>query len=256
MSKAQAVRAARTRVFFGKDFGVRAKAVWVREMLPLWDSQPHRRTPVLTILIILGCLGVFGYEVLLLLAPKGDAALEAFIREFALVPKRLLEAWADPLQWRTVLSSMFLHGGVAHVLGNCWFLWVFGNNVEDRLGFFGFGLFYVICGVAAAGAQVLAGPGSVVPMIGASGAISGVLGAYLVFYPRAWVVALVPWIVPVLPVPAVIFLGLWFFAQTWAGVGSLMSGTTGAGGVAWWAHAGGFVAGAMIAMLLPRGKRR
>jgi membrane associated rhomboid family serine protease len=162
----------------------------------------------------------------------------------------------DPLQWRTVLSSMFLHGGLAHVLGNCWFLWVFGNNVEDRLGFFGFGLLYLFTGAVAALAQVLAEPGSVVPMIGASGAISGVLGAYLVFFPRAWVVALVPWIVPVLPVPAVVFLVLWFFAQTWAGVGSLMSGTAAAGGVAWWAHAGGFAAGALVAMMLPRSRRR
>lgn len=225
-------------------------------MLPLWDTQPHRRTPVLTLLLILGCAGVFFYEVMLMAEPKGSAVLAGFIGEFGLVPKRLLIGWADPLQWRTVLSSMFLHGGIAHVVGNCWFLWIFGNNVEDRLGVFGFGLFYVFTGAMAAGAQVLAVPGSAVPMIGASGAISGVLGAYLVFYPRAWVVALVPWIVPVLPVPAVVFLVLWFFAQTWAGVGSLMSGTAAAGGVAWWAHAGGFLAGALVAMMLPPGRRR
>ncbi len=237
-------------------FGYEGKAVWAGWMLPLWDTQPHRRTPVLTVLLILGCVGVFVYEVLLLSEPKGDATLARFVTEFALVPRRLLAGWADPTEWRTMVSAMFLHGGVAHVLGNCWFLWIFGNNVEDRLGFFGFGLFYAFTGAVAALAQVVAEPGSALPMIGASGAISGVLGAYLVFYPRAWVVALVPWVVPVLPVPAVIFLVLWFFAQTWAGVGSLMSGTAAAGGVAWWAHAGGFMAGALVAMALPRRRRR
>ncbi len=208
----------------------------------------------MTALIIAGCLGVFGYQVSLFLA--GEAQFAAWTTEHALVPGRLLAGWSDPVQWGTVGSSMFLHGGVAHVLGNCWFLWVFGNNVEDRLGFFGFALFYVVTGVAAAAAQVLVAPGSNLPMVGASGAISGVLGAYLVFFPRAWVITLVPWIVPILPVPAVLFLLLWFFVQAYAGVGSWMAGATGAGGVAWFAHAGGFVAGAVIALMLPRSARR
>ena len=208
----------------------------------------------MTTLVIAACLAVFGYEVALLLAD--DGGLAAWITRHALVPSRFWHGLAEPDEWRTVASSMFIHGGVAHVLGNCWFLWVFGNNVEDRLGSVGFLVFYLAGGTAAALAQVAVASGSAVPMIGASGAISGVLGAYLVFFPRAWVISLVPWIVPVLPIPAVIFLPLWFFIQAYAGVGSLMAGTAGGEGVAWWAHAGGFVAGAGLAMLWPGSRRR
>ena len=223
-------------------------------MLPLWDTQPHHRAPVLTALLIVACLAVFGYEVSLMLA--GAKGFETWMTTHALVPARWLAGVTDPAQWATVATSMFLHGGVAHVLGNCWFLWVFGNNVEDRLGFFGFGVFYLFSGLVAALAQIAADPGSTVPMVGASGAISGVLGAYLIFFPRSWVVALVPWIVPVLPVPAVVFLVLWFVVQAYAGVGSLLAGSSGAGGVAWWAHAGGFLAGVGLALVWPKGRRR
>jgi membrane associated rhomboid family serine protease len=223
-------------------------------MLPLWDTQPHHRAPVLTALLIVACLAVFGYEVSLMLA--GAKGFETWMTTHALVPARWLAGVTDPAQWATVATSMFLHGGVAHVLGNCWFLWVFGNNVEDRLGFFGFGIFYLFSGLVAALAQIAADPGSTVPMVGASGAISGVLGAYLIFFPRSWVVALVPWIVPVLPVPAVVFLVLWFVVQAYAGVGSLLAGSSGAGGVAWWAHAGGFLAGVGLALVWPKGRRR
>ena len=223
-------------------------------MLPLWDTQPHRRAPVLTGLLIAACVGVFVWQLVLML--DSPARLEAWVLRHGLVPARWVSAWAEPAGWQPVLTSMFLHGGPTHLLGNCWFLWVFGNNVEDRLGFFGFALFYVVCGGVAALAQVAAAPESVVPMIGASGAISGVLGAYLVFYPRAWVVALVPWVVPVLPVPAVIFLVLWFVAQAYAGVGSLLAGAADKGGVAWWAHAGGFLCGAVLAWNWPSRRRR
>ena len=223
-------------------------------LLPLWDTQPHRRPPILTALLIAACLGVFGYEVSMLLADEN--AFAAWMTRHALVPERLLSGWADAKQWQTLVTSMFLHGGVAHVLGNCWFLWVFGNNVEDRLGFLGFALLYLFTGAVAALVQVAVEPGSSVPMVGASGAISGVLGAYLVFFPRAWVVALVPWIVPVLPVPAVVFLLLWFFLQAHAGLGALLAGTAGAGGVAWWAHAGGFLAGVVLAWNWPRSRAR
>ncbi|HEY0944479.1 MAG TPA: rhomboid family intramembrane serine protease [Opitutaceae bacterium] len=215
-------------------------------MLPLWDTQPHKRPPVVTVLLIAANLGVFGYEVVLAL--QGSRGAEAFLVEFALVPQRLLGGWTDERQWLTVLTAMFLHGGVAHVVGNCWFLWIFGNNVEDRLGHFLFLLFYLASGFGAAALQVLFDPSSAVPMIGASGAISGVLGAYFILFPTAWVVALVPWIVPVLPVPAFVFLILWFAIQALNGVGSLLSGASGEGGVAWWAHAGGFAAG--VALLL------
>jgi membrane associated rhomboid family serine protease len=223
-------------------------------MLPLWDTQPHHRAPVLTALLIVACLAVFGYEVSLMLA--GAKGFETWMTTHALVPARWLAGVTDPAQWATVATSMFLHGGVAHVLGNCWFLWVFGNNVEDRLGFFGFGIFYLVSGLVAALAQIASDAGSTVPMVGASGAISGVLGAYLIFFPRSWVFALVPWIVPVLPVPAVVFLVLWFVVQAYAGVGSLLAGSSGAGGVAWWAHAGGFLAGVGLALVWPKGRRR
>jgi membrane associated rhomboid family serine protease len=223
-------------------------------MLPLWDTQPHRKTPFMTALLIVACLGAFGHEIALGLA--NEAALETWITRHGFVPTRFFAGWTDPVQWQTVATSMFLHGGVAHVLGNCWFLWVFGNNVEDRLGSFGFLLFYAVTGAFAALTQALADWNSAVPLIGASGAISGVLGAYLVFFPRAWVVSLVPWIVPILPIPAVVFLLLWFAVQAYAGVGSFLDGAAGAGGVAWWAHAGGFVAGACLAFMLPRRRRR
>lgn len=228
--------------------------VWGARMLPLWDTQPHRRAPVATGFVIAACFVVFGYEVCL--SVNGEAGFAAWVAAHALVPSRLVADWADPVQWQTVGTSMFLHGGVAHLLGNCWFLWVFGNNVEDRLGFAGFALFYLVSGVAAALTQVAVDPGSNVPMVGASGAISGVLGAYLVFFPRAWVISLVPWVVPILPIPAVIFLPLWFFIQAYAGVGALFSETGGAGGIAWWAHAGGFAAGVGLALLLPRRSSR
>lgn len=215
-------------------------------MLPLWDSQPHKRTPVITVLLILANLVVFGYE--LMLSFEGGAALEAFVTRHALVSARLLGGWDDHKQWLTLGSHMFLHGGVAHVLGNCWFLWIFGNNVECKLGHVRYLLLYLASGVGAAALQVAVDTSSTVPMVGASGAISGVLGAYFILLPTAWIIALVPWIVPILPVPAFVFLILWFAFQAMNGFGVLMNGTVGEGGVAWWAHAGGFLAGVVLTL--------
>ncbi len=192
----------------------------------------------MTGLLITANLAVFAWEISLMLTGQMDP----FLRHYALVPRRLLAHSGDGAQWLTLLTHMFLHGGVAHVVGNCWFLWIFGKNVEDRLGPLQFLAFYVLSGVAAAGLQVIIDPGSQVPMLGASGAISGVLGAYLLLFPAAWIVTLVPWIVPVVPVPAFIFLVLWFVVQAFNGFGALFAGGSG-GGVAWWAHAGGFAAG-------------
>jgi membrane associated rhomboid family serine protease len=169
-------------------------------MLPLWDANPNRRAPVMTVLIITANLAVFVGEVWLMLTKQMDP----FIRHYALVPRQLFTHWADGAQWLTLFTHMFLHGGVAHVLGNCWFLWIFGKNVEDRLGPLQFLIFYLLSGLAAAALQVIVDPGSSVPMLGASGAISGVLGAYLLLFPTAWIITLVPWIVPILPVPAFI----------------------------------------------------
>ena len=215
-------------------------------MIPLWDSQAHKRPPFFTVVLILANLVVFGYELVLL--AQGEAVLEGFVMRHGLVPARLIAGWAEPEQWMTLFSHMFLHGGVAHVLGNCWFLWVFGNNVECKFGHVRFLLFYLATGLGAAGLQILVSPEAAVPMVGASGAISGVLGGYFILLPTAWIVTLVPWIVPIIPVPAFLFLILWFGLQAVNGFGVLMDGTAGAGGVAWWAHAGGFVTGVCLTL--------
>ena len=213
-------------------------------MLPLWETGRPRRQPMMTRLLIAISAGVFVWQLLLL--SQGERTLEAWLLRHALVPARLLGHLHDWREWATVFSSMFMHGGVAHLLGNCWFLWVFGASVEARMGSLKFLLFYLLTGAAAAGAQILSDPASGVPMVGASGAISGVLGAYFVLLPREWIVALVPWVVPIVPLPAVVFLVVWFAMQTLNGVGALTGENAGAG-VAWWAHAGGFAAGVVAA---------
>ena len=215
------------------------------EMLPLADTAKQKRTPVITMILVAANLCAWVWE--LWLGFDGGPRVQASVIEtHALVAKRVIAQWNSAQQWQTVLTHMFLHGGWAHVLGNMWFLWIFGGNVEDRLGAFRYLLFYLLAGFAAAVMQVAVDPGAAVPMLGASGAISGVLGAYLILFPTAWVWSLVPWIVPVLPVPAFVFLVLWFVVQTMNGLGARALGET--GGVAWWAHAGGFAAGvAMIA---------
>ncbi|MFT3783739.1 MAG: rhomboid family intramembrane serine protease [Nibricoccus sp.] len=217
-------------------------------MLPLWDDAPRRRAAVITALLIVTNIGVFIYEVIL--AMEGGSALKTFLVGNALVPKRLIGGLDEGGQWLTVLTAMFLHGGVAHVLGNCWFLWIFGKNVEDRLGPVRYLLFYVVCGVGAAAAQLATDVQSSLPMLGASGAISGVLGAYLVLFPTAWIFTLVPWFVPIVPLPAFVLLIVWFGLQALNGVGTLLSDRAAVGGVAWWAHAGGFALGLVLTLWL------
>jgi membrane associated rhomboid family serine protease len=153
--------------------------------------------------------------------------------------------------WLTVLTSMFLHGGWLHILGNMLYLWIFGDNVEDRLGHVRFAAFYLFCGAAAALAHVYINPGSKVPTIGASGAIAGVMGAYFVLYPRSRVLALIPLFIiwEIVEVPAIFFLGLWFLMQFFAGVGSI-SDSPDSGGVAFWAHIAGFAAGSLAVVAL------
>ena len=219
-------------------------------MLPLWDDAPRRRTAVVTGLLIAVNLGIFIYEFMLSL--DSSRALSAFLLEHSLVPQRLLDGYADGQQWLTVLTSMFLHGGVAHVGGNCWFLWIFGKNVEDRLGPFRYLLFYLLAGVGAAALQMAMGLHSTLPMLGASGAISGVLGAYLILFPTAWIFTLVPWVVPIVPLPAFVLLIVWFALQALNGVGTLVNDAAARGGVAWWAHAGGFLTGLIVTIWLKR----
>ena len=162
------------------------------------------------------------------------------------------------LSWPTIFTSMFLHAGWLHILGNMLYLWIFGDNVEDRLGHVRFLVFYLFCGAIAAIAQIVVNPGSTLPTIGASGAIAGVMGAYFVLYPHSRIVALLPLFIfwQIIEVPAIVFLGFWFLMQFFSGVGSiaLTSGTP-TGGVAFWAHVAGFVVGALAGLAFRRPER-
>lgn len=221
-------------------------------MIPLRDANPTRRPALVTLAIVVACCVAFGWELGLL--ARGDAAFEAAIRDWGVVPGRLTAAWGrgELLSGEsvTLLTSQFLHAGWLHLLGNLLYLWIFGNNVEDRLGRAGFLLFYLTGGVLASLAQVAIDPGSTIPTIGASGAIAATLGAYLVFYPRARVTSLIflGFFYQLVRIPAAIVLGLWFLLQLVDGVGSL--GPTQGGGVAFFAHIGGFAFGALVAWLV------
>lgn len=206
-------------------------------MFPVSDVIPSRTTPYVTVGLIAVNALAFVYE-LQLSRPE----LQVFTQVFGVVPAYF--------SWPTVLTSMFLHAGWMHVLGNLLYLWIFGDNVEDRLGHLGYLGFYLFCGAAAALGQVAANPNSMVPTIGASGAIAGVMGAYFVLYPRSRVLTAVFLVVfmDLVEIPAIFFLGIWFMMQLFSGVGSL--GTHAAdGGVAFWAHVGGFVTGVMVGLL-------
>jgi membrane associated rhomboid family serine protease len=211
-------------------------------MIPLHDTIRSRRVPIVTWLLIALNVLVFLYEMRL-----GPAALERLIRTWGLVPAQLS---AKPTTaWITILTSMFLHGGWFHILSNMWVLFIFGDNVEDRMGPGRYLIFYLLSGVAAALLQTFFLQDSREPMIGASGAIAGVLGAYLILFPRARIASLVPifFIFTIVEIPAVIFLLFWFGSQLFSGWLSL--GGTAGSGVAWWAHVGGFVFG-MIGVFL------
>jgi membrane associated rhomboid family serine protease len=235
-------------------------------MLPLKDDIPSRSTPVVTIGLIAVNVLVFLYQASL--QWSGDVqtarAAEAFVLEFGAIPCRLTGLCAVPDSFPhpfvTILTSMFLHGGLLHVGGNMLYLWIFGDNVEDSLGHGRFLVFYVISGVAAAAAQVAAAPTSGLPMIGASGAVSGVLGAYLLLFPHASVLTLVTFVFffRFIRIPAVIVLGLWIVVQLFNGLGSFrMSFPTSGGeaGVAWFAHIGGFLAGLALLLIMRRWDR-
>ncbi len=214
-------------------------------MVPLRDANPTHKAPVITVALIAVNLLVWALE----LGQDAVGTLEPFLMEYALVPARFT---ADPLgELPTLFTAMFLHGSWGHLLGNMLYLWIFGDNVEDRLGRARFVVFYFVTGLAASLAQVAIEPGGTIPNVGASGAIAGVMGGYLVMFPRARVVALVGYFVT--RVPAVLVLVLWFVFQLFGGVGSLGMHTQG-GGVAFFAHIGGFVAGLML--VGPFGGRR
>jgi membrane associated rhomboid family serine protease len=202
-------------------------------MIPLRDVIPSRTTPFITVTVIAVNALAWFYEVSL-----SQRDLESLVRAYGVVPAHLRSS--------TLLSSMFLHGGWAHVIGNMWFLWIFGDNVEDRMGHARFVVFYLLCGVGAAMGHVLLAPASTVPTIGASGAIAGVMGAYFVLYPQSRVLTLVPLIIlwDVIEVPALVLLGVWFLLQLLSAGASVVSAHAAvSGGIAFAAHVAGFVLG-------------
>jgi membrane associated rhomboid family serine protease len=208
-------------------------------MFPLSDVIPSRTTPVVTIGLIAANVLVVFYQ--LVLPP---VALEQFVATYAVIP-----AW---FWWPSLFTSQFLHSGWMHILGNMLYLWIFGDNVEDRLGHVRYLLFYLGAGAVAAVLQILFNPFSGVPMLGASGAIAGVMGAYFVLYPQSRVLTAIFVVIffDLVEIPALFFLGIWFLLQLISGVGSLGVANAAGGGTAFWAHIGGFVVGVAVGTVL------
>src|ERR1700676_583735 len=215
--------------------------------IPLKDLNPRRTFPIVNAALILTNVVVFVYQ---LTFPV--PALKQFVLANATIPARFPAALAGhaPLEaaFLPLLTSMFLHAGIAHIVGNMLFLWIFGDNVEDFYGHFPYLFFYLVCGIGAGLSHVLFNWNSILPSLGASGAISGVMGAYLILYPRSRVLTLV--FIFLIPIPAVVILVLWFVLQFASGVSSLGMATS--GGVAWWAHVGGFLLGMGITSVARR----
>lgn len=212
-------------------------------MIPIRDRNPSGTFPYVTIGIILVNIFIFLYELSL------GSDLVVFLYQYGVVPVRVthyLQASNSTSidTFFPFLSSTFLHGGFIHLIGNMWFLWIFGDNIEDKLGHVKYLVFYILCGAIASSAHVFFNSQSEIPCIGASGAIAAVLGAYMVTFPRARVVTIVPifFFLQIIELPAVVVLGFWILIQFFSGAVSLTASTSGAG-VAWWAHVGGFVSG-------------
>jgi membrane associated rhomboid family serine protease len=222
-------------------------------MIPLRDNAARRRLTAVNTALIVANLAVFGYE----LSLGSHAGAE--LKSFGLVPWRLgFAGGGDPLRGAiTLVTSLFLHGGVLHVAGNMLYLYIFGPAVEERMGHARYFGFYIAAGVAAGIATVWMAPRSTVPVIGASGAIAGVLGAYFIYYPRGRILTLVPLFlfVELFNVPAVLYLLLWFVIQVYGGMQAQAAGGM-AGGVAWWAHVGGFLFGIAIAPIIASAPRQ
>jgi membrane associated rhomboid family serine protease len=223
----------------------------VGSMIPIKDSVPNRSVPIATRTLILINVIVFFFEL-----GMSHESLEQFAYLFGLVPARFTDpAWAASVGFPAggywpILTHQFLHGGFLHIISNMWALWIFGDNVEDRMGPVRFTIFYLLCGTIAGLTQVFVNPGSTLPSIGASGAIAGVLGAYLVFFPTARLIVMCP--ILFFPfffeVPAIFYLAIWFFTQLFSGTMALV-GPQHVGGIAWWAHIGGFIGGLLLCWL-------
>jgi membrane associated rhomboid family serine protease len=224
-------------------------------MIPLKDNIPARRLSVVNTALILLNLGVFLYVFI------GSGRGASLFHHYSLIPATITGGAAHPSFSHRMLpfvTYMFLHGGWPHLLGNMWSLWIFGDNVEDHLGHLPYLLFYILCGLAAASVHVLLNLGSQIPTVGASGAIAGVMGAYLVLYPRARVLILIPFFVifPIIEIPAFFFLGAWFSIQLVNAFFGSLSTARPLAGIAWWAHVGGFVAGIFLLRLIGGSAKR
>lgn len=220
-------------------------------MIPLKDENPTRTLSFVTIIIIIINILVFIYEL------KLGSALEDKIIQFAVIPSDIVHL-KSPAVLLTLITSLFFHAGFAHLIGNMLYLWVFGNNIEDRLGHTRFIFFYLFCGIVATFGQILADLNSELPLLGASGAISGILGAYLVLYPRAKILVLVPlfYLWRIIKVPAMLFLGFWIIFQFFYGATSFaLMNQSHQGGIAWFAHIAGFFAGILFLSLLLKRKK-
>jgi len=216
-------------------------------MIPIKDRNPSDLFPVITLALIATNVVVFFYQI-----SQGLDHFEHTIKSLSLIPRQFTARPLAPEQFASVFTSMFMHGGILHLLGNMLFLWIFGNNVEDYFGHIKFAVFYLAAGVAAALTHIYTHPASTIPTIGASGAVSGVLGAYFLLYPKARVLAAIPVFIffYFVEVPAYLFLGFYILLQMLFALPILVSGPVDARGIAWFAHIGGFFAGALLLLIL------
>ena len=222
-------------------------------MIPIGDNTPRHRKPWVNYLIVASCVLTFLFELGL------GSRIDEIVHIFGVIPASITALLGGnpevpALVALSLVTALFLHAGWLHLLGNMLFLWIFGDNVEDRLGHLRYLAFYLVCGIGANLVQVASDPGSPIPLIGASGAIAGVLGAYLVLYPRAWITVLIPILFILWPVsvPVVIVLLVWFLTQLGSGVMAITEASQATGGVGYWAHVGGFVIGALLINFFPK----
>jgi membrane associated rhomboid family serine protease len=233
-------------------------------VVPLRDDNPISTTPIITYSILVLNITVFVFQ-----SGLPIAELESFFDRWAIVPVQLTASFqavplTPSLEWATLLTSQFLHGGILHLAGNLLFLWVFGNNIEDRLGHFRFLIFYLGCGVVAGLVQWVFDPNSALPTLGASGAIAGIMGAYVLRFPKAQIITLIPlpFFFTTVQIPALFFLGFWFVQQALFSLFALSQNmNVSSTGIAYWAHSGGFLVGMILGPLLglmgePRSRHR
>ncbi|ABY91647.1 rhomboid family intramembrane serine protease [Thermoanaerobacter sp. X514] len=224
-------------------------------MFPIRDNIPSRRPPLITLLLI-----IINSLIFFTLSSASYSTFAGFVYKYGLIPAKVTKLVISGVPFSSsdlypFITSMFLHGNTLHLISNMWILWLFGDNVEDRMGHIKFLIFYLLSGVIAGVFHMAFNPISPVPVVGASGAIAGVMGAYFVLFPSARIITLVPsfFLVPVfLPIPAVVYLFLWFLTQLYSGTVYSVIGSTTVGGIAWWAHIGGFISGVLLNRLFLR----